>query len=156
MRTSLLIALLLLPTAAHAAGRRRAAPSPVLPDALVIAFVPMIDGVQQTEAALLDVGALRHGGGRTASTTVTKTIGIRITHRSGSGGFARLRASLRQDDGRVSVRVDGVTLTRVPQLIDTRLTVGATERHRIEVSVPVSVPAGELAGTIEWEAEDIE
>ncbi len=159
MRNTFIIAALvltLLPAEVNAAGRRRAAPSPVLPDDIVITFVPTVDGIQQSEAALLDVGTVRHSGGRTRGTTVTKSIGIRLTHRSGASGIARLRAYVQQADSRSSVRVDGVTLTTVPQLIEANAIVGATERHRIEVTVPVSAPEGALAGTITWEAEDIQ
>lgn len=138
MRSILLIALLLLPAEIHAAGRRRVAP--VLPDDIVISF--------DSQAPLLDVGTVHHG-------TVTKTIGVRLTHRSGATGFARLRASV-AGDGRAAVRVDGLTLTSVPRLVEARAAVGGTGRHRIEIVVPASAPEGALATSIVWEAEDIQ
>ena len=145
--------LLLLPPMANAAGRRRVAPSPSLLDDIVIMFVP-VDGIAQPEAALLDVGAVRHDGSRSRNTIVTRTIGVRLTRRSGNGGTARLRAWLLHDDRNTAVRVDGITLTTTAQLIDPHAPLGIATRHRIEIAVPVTAPEGAIASTIEWEAQN--
>jgi hypothetical protein len=68
-----------------------------------------------------------------------------------TGGTATLRAFLEYSDGRAVVRVNGITLGAAPTVIDAHAPIGDAIVHHIEIEVPASMPAGEVASAIRWE-----
>jgi len=144
------IAVALLSPEVNAASRRRAASAPVDPDAITISFTPA-DGMRTTTWTALDVGTLARRE-RARGARVVRNVAVGIDRNSGiSGGTATLRAHLQFSDGRGIVRVNGVTLTPVPVVIDAHAPIGSAIVYRIELEVPPSVPEGEVAGAIRWE-----
>jgi hypothetical protein len=117
------------------------------------------------DAAVLEVGQLsaargaartraaRDGHGHAQSIVDRRQIAVRLRSASGRARFARLQASLKVEDPRCRVRIDGIVLTQVPQLIDAAAPVGAAVAHTLEIEVPVSEPPGVLATEITWLAD---
>jgi hypothetical protein len=138
----------------HAARRRAAAPAA---SALSIEFVD----VPAAGTRLLAVGSdawvdlktvSEQPGSIGKSVRVRRPFGIRIIRTGGvSWGTAIITARLDSSDGRSSVRVDGKPLSSMPVVIETRVAVGATTIHTLEIEVSDSVAAGPLAASISWE-----
>ena len=150
MRTLILLTIAFLSLDATAAPRRRAAAAPIDPEAVSISFIPEM-GMAKANDALLDVGTFARGG-RTRSARIVKNVGIRVDRRSGSlGGTASLRALLVGGDGNAVFRVDGITLTAAPRVIDSFAPIGTAVMHRIEIEVPPHTAEGAVAGEIVWE-----
>lgn len=80
-------------------------------------------------------------------------IGLRLEGDSGSFAHARVSVALSDAFADYTVRVDGVTLTAFPQLIDAAHPVGMRVVHDIEISVPRTAPPGPIANGIVWFAE---
>jgi hypothetical protein len=78
-----------------------------------------------------------------------------VTVRIGTGrtGFAPLRASLQADDGRCRIRVDGKTLTAVPQVIDPLAPLGQPVRHVIEIEIASTAAEGPVSASISWTSD---
>jgi hypothetical protein len=93
-----------------------------------------------------------HGRSRSASIT-RRRIAVRLESANGLPRFVRLRALLQAEDPRCRVRIDGITLTTLPQLIDAHAPVGPAVAHTIEVEVPASEPEGPVFSAITWLAE---
>ena len=68
-------------------------------------------------------------------------------------GFAPLRASLQADDGRCRIRVDGKTLTAVPQVIDPLAPLGQAVAHVLEIEIPTTAAEGPVAASISWTSD---
>jgi hypothetical protein len=84
-------------------------------------------------------------------TLVRRVVTVRIgTERT---GFAPLRASLQTDDGRCRIRVDGKTLTAVPQVIDALAPLGQAVPHVLEIEIPATAAEGPIAASISWTSD---
>jgi hypothetical protein len=152
MRNIVTVALLLaiVSSEANAATRRRATSAPVDPDAITISFTPA-DGIRTMTWTALDVGTLARRE-RARGARVVRNVAVGVDRISGvKGGTATLRAHVEFSDGRAIVRVNGITLGPAPAVIDAHAPIGDSIVHHIEIEVPASVPAGEVASAIRWE-----
>jgi hypothetical protein len=110
-------------------------------------------GLQPTvEGSRLDAGTLTAKGARKA--VWRSSIRVRLYGTTGAR-FARLSASLTNYDARCRVRLDGVLLSAVPQVVDALAPLGRRVTHTLEIEVPASEPAGPVASSIEWFAETL-
>ena len=153
MRSIVIVALLLavVSSEASAATRRRAAPAPVDPDAITISFTPA-NGIGTTTWTALDAGTLARRE-RARGARVVRNVAVGVDRISGiTGGTATLRAQLQFSDGRAIVRINGITLGAAQIVIDSHAPIGNAIVHHIEIEVPATVPAGEVASAIRWEA----
>jgi hypothetical protein len=93
-----------------------------------------------------------HGRRRTSPVTILRRI---VTVRIGAGrtGFAPLRAALQGGDGRCRIRVDGKTLTAIPQVIDPLAPLGQPVPHVIEIEIAATTAEGPVAASISWTSE---
>jgi hypothetical protein len=89
--------------------------------------------------------------------TITAEFGLKLEPASGTNiGFAALSAYLIDPDPNCSYYLDGVRLTNVAQPIALQLRYGTVSMHRLEIRVPVTVPAGPLRGSIGWVTRSLE
>ncbi|HKO02100.1 MAG TPA: hypothetical protein VJ032_10425 [Thermoanaerobaculia bacterium] len=147
---AVILVIALLSPEVNAATRRRAASAPIDPDAITISFTPA-DGMRTTTRTALDVGTLARRE-RARGARVVRNVAVGIDRISGiTGGTATLRALLQYSDGRATVRVNGITLGAAPVVIDAHAPIGSAIVHRIDIEVPPTVPAGEVASAIRWE-----
>jgi hypothetical protein len=102
----------------------------------------------------MDFGRLPLRPGRHAHAVGARKI-VRVWLRAvaGAAHFARLYATLDNASGGCIVRVDGIRLGPVRQLIDGRAPVGAAVSHTIDIEVPASEPPGTVLAPIAWLAE---
>jgi hypothetical protein len=137
-------------TTAAAAPRSRAATLTAADD-LTVSFPALAAGCD----AAVDLGVMRAaaGRGRTPSPVRRERVLVRLQRASGTGGFARLRAYLATAPGGLRVRVDGVLLSAVPQLVDANAPIGPAVAHLIEIEVPASEPPGAIFVPITWLAD---
>lgn len=139
------LALLLHPTPAHAGDRQRVMAISSPSTSLAITF-------NDAEAGVVDAGTMQWCGGSKRSVVTTRRVIIRIGRPSRELlGTASLRAFLEVSDPRATIRIDGVTLTNSPRLIQTDAPIGSPVSHRIEIEIPVSAPEGPLLASIGWE-----
>lgn len=104
------------------------------------------------EGPIVDAGPIVWRGGRRKTTIATRTVTMRIGRASREArGTATLRAFLETPDPRATVRIDGITLTAAPRIVQRHAPIGIATTHRIEIEVPVSAPDGALAASIGWE-----
>lgn len=104
------------------------------------------------DGPVLDAGPIVWRGGTRKTTITTRTVTLRIGRASREArGTATLRAFLETPDPRATIRVDGITLTTAPRVIEHHAPIGIAVTHRIEIEVPVSAPEGALAASIGWE-----
>lgn len=88
---------------------------------------------------------------KTASMVLSTRFGLKVDCGSGSpSSSAEVTISLAAIDPSYSVRVDGVTLLAAPSV--TLLQCGSVTQHMVEVDVPKSKPAGNLASTLVFSA----
>jgi hypothetical protein len=96
-------------------------------------------------------GERSEGRGARRATILRRMVTVRIgTART---GFAPLRASLQADDGRCRIRVDGKTLTAVPQMIDALAPLGQPVRHVIEIEIQATTAEGPVSASISWTSD---
>jgi hypothetical protein len=160
MRT--LIAVLVLVSAAASA-----AASPARPAAPADAFrLVFLEGDAQApvrrggaDDATIDVGRLaaaRCPSRGCLRTVVRRQFRLRVDGVATTARFVRTRAYLQSDVPGHRVRLDGRLLTAGPQLIDAMIPIGTPVAHTLEIEVPISEPAGMLAESIVWVAEDVQ
>lgn len=138
-----LIAVLLSSPHVFAGGRRRAAASRPSPE-LSIAFLG--------SAGIVDMGTMAWHGGRKDATVTTRNVTMRIGPASPEArGTATVRAFLETPDPLCSIRVNGVLLTGVPQIVQRQAPIGLTNSYRIEIAISTSAPEGPLQTSIGWE-----
>ena len=144
--------------AAGSAGVASAAEPPSASEDLTLHLLPLdaaahVVGEGDAMVELGDLSAAEprrlHGRGVVARTRVA----VRLDSPSGRLVSARLEAFLASETAGCTVRVDGITLSAVPRLIDAVHRVGEPVVHEIEVSVSPSAPEGTLLSEIEWVAE---
>jgi hypothetical protein len=94
----------------------------------------------------------RSGGRRSEMVTIIRRM---VTVRIGTGrtGFAPLRASLQADDARCRIRVDGKTLTVVPQAIDPLAPLGQPVAHVLEIEIATTAAEGPVSASISWTSD---
>lgn len=97
-------------------------------------------------------GAARSAArGSPAVTLLRRIVTVRIgTDRT---GFAPLRAHLQTVDGRCRIRVDGTTLTAVPQVIDPLAPLGQAVAHVLEIEIATTTAEGPVAASISWTSD---
>lgn len=139
--------LLLTPfLAASATGGVRRRALTVSPTSSPLAIVFLGTG------AVVDTGMLISTGGRRAAKSVS-SVTLRIGAASSEPrGTATLRAYLESHDTRATIRIDGVTLTTAPRVIQRHAPIGVPTAHRVELEVPVTAAEGPLQVSIGWEA----
>ncbi len=105
--------------------------------------------------AMLALGSLsaHRLEGRKRGVVVVRRIAVTLEGGAGVASVARLRCFLHADDGRIRVRVNGVLLSSIPQLVDSRARVGTATVHEIALEVPDSSSPGALLSSIGWLAE---
>lgn len=140
---SLLIAVLLSSPQVLAGGRRRAVASRPSPE-LTVNF--------PGSAGVVDAGTMSWQGSRPDVTVTTRSVAMRIGPATPEArGTATVRAFLETPDPHCSIRVNGVLLTGIPQIVRRQAPIGITNSYRIEIAVPTSAPEGPLQTSIGWE-----
>ena len=139
-----MLTLSLLPAARlDGGGRRRAVAVSPPSSELTLTFL---------NGPVIDAGPIVLRGGKRKTTIATRTVTMRIGRASREArGTATLRAFLETSDPHASVRINGITLTTAPRIIERHAPIGIAVTHRIEIEVPVSAPEGALAASIGWE-----
>jgi hypothetical protein len=96
--------------------------------------------------------ASQTSGRRSYPVTIQRRV---VTVRIGTdrNGFAPLRAFLQGGDGRCRIRVDGKTLTAVPQVIDPLAPLGQPVSHVIEIEIPTTAAEGPVSASIGWTSD---
>lgn len=102
--------------------------------------------------AFLDIGQQSAGSGqaRNKSIIVTRRIAVRL---EGLAPVARVSVALLAEMPGCTLRLDGITLSSIPRLIDPVHRVGSTVIHQLEISIPAGVPAGPLLSSLQWLAD---
>jgi hypothetical protein len=163
--TALLAVLLLAALAAPPAVKRKPIVSAAVAAALdrkgndieIIVVGDAEDG-QSAGSNVLELGRVSyqppsHGGRRGGPpvSIVRRTVTVRIG--AGRTGFAPLRAALSGSDGRCRIRVDGRTLTTVPQVIDPLAPLGQPVAHVVEIEIADTAAEGPVSASIAWTSD---
>jgi hypothetical protein len=123
--------------------------------ALTLRLLPL-DGAVHTDAggdAFVHVGSVSAHpapGRKSAPILVRQSVGLRL---DGQYASARVSVALAVETPGCVVRVDGLSLSTVPRMINPVHRVGATVVHEIEMTIPASVPAGAFLSNLQWFAE---
>ena len=145
--TSLFLCLFITPFLS-AGGRRRAVAVSPASSQLSVTFVDALE----SPAGFVDAGTIVWRGGRNAFTATKRTFGMRIGQPSREArGTATVRAFLETADLHCTIRLDGIVLTAVPQVIQLQAPIGVVVTHRLQIEVPVTAPEGALNTSIGWE-----
>jgi hypothetical protein len=145
MRSFLSIAfLLILANPSIAGGRRRPAASPAPAEELSIVFVGMSGSGSD---AMFDAGVASRPRG-----VIVRSFGLRLDAGTRTTGTAVLRVWLESNDGRSTIRIDGIPLGTLPRVLDAHAPLGHVTTHRLEIEVPPDVDAGSFGSAIRWEA----
>jgi hypothetical protein len=140
---SFLLAVLLISPHVLAGGHRRAVASRPSPE-LSVTFLG--------SAGVLDAGTMSWRGGPKHATVTTRNVTMRIGPATPEvRGTATVRAFLEMPDPLCSIRVNGVLLTGVPQIVQRQAPIGVAGAYRIEIAIPTSAPEGPLQTSIGWE-----
>jgi hypothetical protein len=145
MRPFLAIAfLLILTNPSIAGGRRRPAASPAPAEEMSIVFVGMSGSGSD---AMFDAGVASRPRG-----VIVRSFGLRLDAGTRTTGTAVLRVWLESNDGRSTIRIDGMPLGTLPRVLDAHAPLGHVTTHRLEIEVPPEVAAGSFGSAIRWEA----
>lgn len=126
----------------NAGGRRRAVAVSLPSSELSITFIDRV----------LDAGTMSWTGERRRSSLARRAISMRVGPPSREArGTVTLRAFLETDDGRATIRVNGVTLSSIPQIVERHAPIGVVFTQRVEIEVATTEPEGPLAAAIGWE-----
>jgi hypothetical protein len=135
-------------------GGAAASPSALAPGPVRFAFQVMEDGGAGPAAgdAFMDIGRVSAvaSQARSKAIVVTRRIAVRL---EGLAPAARVSVALLAEMPGCTVRLDGVTLSPTPRVVDSAQRIGSTVVHRLEISIPASVPAGPLLSSLQWLAE---
>jgi hypothetical protein len=154
---ALLLTVLFPPATAFGARRRAVAPRLDV-ETLSIVFVVRSGGTRGTDS--LDLGNIsvqkQPRTRRPGWLTTRQLVGVRIERSSAASGAgtATLRAWLPVSDARSAIRVAGVQLSAVPQVIDARHRIGSTATYVIEVDVKETADEGTILNGIEWDVTE--
>lgn len=149
MRNSFLCLLLFVATPAVAAlAATEAGPA----SAITIRFVPLDSATRSTTGgdAFVDFGNVARQAGVGRGIVVRRRIAVRLDGYPGAPASARLSVALTVESPGCTVRVDGVTLSPLPRMIDPVHRIGADVVHEIEVTIPTTVPAGTFLSDLQW------
>jgi hypothetical protein len=128
-----------------------------MPGALTLSFVPLNSATRSVGGAdtLLDIGPVsaEHRAGRAPAIIVRRRVAVRIDTDRGSAASARLSVALASELPGSTMRVDGMTISTVPRMINPAHRIGSAVVHEIELTIPASVPAGAFASDLQWRAE---
>ena len=147
--------LLVLGLAAGPAALAAASPAPE-PGSLRIRFEPLDAATHATASgdAFVDLGTMSaRDGGEGAGIVVRRRVAVRVEAGPGGPSSARLTVALGTETPGCTVRVDGVTLTSLPRVLDPVHRVGTAAVHEIEVIIPASGPPGSFVSDLRWRAE---
>jgi hypothetical protein len=154
MTSSRLHRLLLLACAVFTGGAGAASPSLLAPEPIRFSFQVIEGGGTGSTAgdAFLDIGRVSASPGRARgkAIVVTRRIAVRL---EGMAPTARVSVALLAETPGCTVRLDGVTLSSIPRLVNPVHRVGSTVVHQLEMSIPPGVPAGPLLSNLQWLAE---
>jgi hypothetical protein len=129
MRSFLTLSLLLILTnPAIAGGRRRPAASPAPAGEMTIVCVGMSGSGSD---ALFDAGVASRPRG-----VIVRSFGLRLDAGTRTTGTAVLRDWLESNDGRSTIRIDGMPLGTLPRVLDAHAPLGHVTTHRLEIEVP--------------------
>lgn len=116
---------------------------------LLLTIVNPSDGARTAGGGVLDLGSVSYGSAArrgkvevrssAGRMVVSTNVGLSLVDPAGHIGAATLLACLALPERAFVLRLDGVRLTTTPQIIQSRLAVGKTSSHQIEVEVPSSV-----------------
>jgi hypothetical protein len=118
---------------------------------LAISFSSAPDGVRLSGAAAhgaLDLGRVSYGGSFTPNVTVKKLsdrfvvatrFAMALDDASHRVSAATITAALASPEPFFTLRLDGVKLSAVPQMVQGRARVGIIALHRLEIEVPGAV-----------------
>lgn len=152
MRNSFLSLFLLLFVAMPVFAAVPAATSVGAASAVTIRFVSLDSSTRSAAGsdAFVDFGsvALQTDVGR--SIVVRRRIAVRLDGYPGAPASARLSVALRAEAPGCTVRVDGVTLSTLPRIIDPVHRIDTDVVHEIEVTIPTTVPAGTFLSDLQW------
>ncbi len=140
----MLAAAVLLPSLAGAAA-------PAAPLVLQIVALESRQTSLPRGDVFVDVGAVSAAYGRkSAPIKLAQRVGLRL---EGSAATARVSVALDSETPGVSVLVDGMPITTIARMIDPAHRMGATVVHRIEITIPAHVSAGNFLSNLQWLAE---
>jgi hypothetical protein len=125
--------------------------------ALSVRFVPIDSSIPNGpgSAAFLDFGTVsaKAGAARRGGIVVHQRVAVRLDGPPGAPASARLSVALTEETPGCTVRLDGMTLSTFPRLIDPVHRVGTAAVHEIEVTIPTTVPPGTVLSNLQWLAE---
>lgn len=114
-----------------------------------VSFVSLPDGANMAGQGVLDLGPVSYSRvSRSANVQlqtladrfiVSTKVGVALQDATHHFATATLLASLAYPDSGHVLRLDGVRLSRVPQVIQGRAPVGKTSGYRLEIEVPTSL-----------------
>jgi hypothetical protein len=109
-------------------------------------------GDASANGARIDLGRLSASAAaiRERRMLVRRRLALRI---DGPGTTARLLAVLTEEPAGLTIRVDGLPLSRLPRLLDPAHRLGTAVTHRIEIDIPTQVAPGPILGRVQWLAE---
>jgi hypothetical protein len=97
--------------------------------------------------------AAKRGAGYRNGIVVRQRVAVRLDGPPGTPASARLSVALTEETPGCTVRLDGITLSALPRLIDPVHRVGTAVGHEIEVTIPDKVPPGTFLSNLQWLAE---
>ena len=156
MRTALSICVLALLAGTSALAASAGTTSVSAPASALTLRLQPLDGAARSDAAgdafvhIGSVSAHPAPGRKNAPIVVRQSVGLRL---DGQYASARVSVALAVETPGCVVRVDGLTLSTVPRMINPVHRVGATVVHEIEMTIPASVPAGAFLSNLQWFAE---
>lgn len=118
-----------------------------------------------------DAGSVRSGAASSAAIDVGRVVAdncangcmrtivkrrFRLRVEGGTARLVRVRAFVQDNWNGQRVRIDGRTLSSMPQLIDAAVPMRVAVTHTLEIDVPTSEPPGALSHSIVWLAEEVQ
>lgn len=144
-----LLLLLLVATPAFAAlAATEAGPA----SAVTIRFVSLDSAIRSAAGsdAFVDFGSVAKQPGAGRGIVIRRRVAVRLDGYPGAPASARLSVALTAEAPGCTVRVDGVTLSTFPRLIDPLHRIGSDVVHEIEVTIPTTVPSGAFLSDLQW------
>lgn len=121
---------------------------------IALHFVP-VDSATRTTAsheASIDMGRVSalSGAHPACCVVIRQRVGLRL---EGPYARARVSVSLATEAPGATVRVNGRTVSAVPQVIDPAHRLNVTVVHEIEMTIPAHVPPGPFLSNLVWQAD---
>jgi hypothetical protein len=152
MRNSFPGLLLLLLVATPALAAAPAVTGAGATSAVTVHFVPLDSATWSAASgdAFVDFGTVALQSGTSRGIVVHRRVAVRLDGYPGAPASARLSVALTAEAAGCTVRVDGVTLSTLPRMIDPVHRIGSDVVHEIEVTIPTTVPAGTFLSDLQW------